>query len=378
MRWFPRHTQMFRAVASRRAMLPPTAASLLLAIVMSGCSSVSRLNSSLDSAWKAHAQSFPPVPAFDETSPVPATSPSTVPPTSLTAAEPAPTLTPPTAVKPPTAVTPPTAVKPPAVASTPGTSAATPPAATAPPFAWNNIELSAGMRPFQMYQAGQDGFRSFVVGSVGGHDPLAIELVDQLAQHLHENRIILGGFETSIVRTLNPDGEASRSLLNGRGVYVNHQFPRNLSAQDTARNETPEVKFVLQQIRQRQPRRVIHVRSVRGSQGVVASGPTAQDAAGEVAGWLNFRLITLPGNSVDGSLERCLAESGQPQVITFGIPDTANPDDLWANYGDSLLNLLLADNLATRDIARRNHDKTSADLRNRDPRKSSSPTPAAP
>ncbi len=237
------------------------------------------------------------------------------------------------------------------------------------PFAWDPIGKSSGDRPFLMATLGDDGYRTLVVGSVGGHDPLALELVDQLVRHLHDDSVILGGFESTVIRTLNPDGEANRKLLNQNGQYVNHGFPKT---SETAESVRPaEVSFLLGRLQNLQPQRVLHVRTIDGDDGLIAASSSCLVAAKEAAEWLSFRFANLnvPGKAAAGTLERYLAEKGSSDIITIAIPSTVKKEELWDRYGDTLLNLLLSEDLASREVARGHAQQSSADRRNTSPGK---------
>lgn len=234
------------------------------------------------------------------------------------------------------------------------------------PFAWAATGKSTGQRAFQIASPGDDGYRTLVVGSVGGNDPLAIELVDLLARRLHDDSVILGGYDCTIIRTLNPDGEATRRFLNQKGEYINAMFPK---AGDKA-NASPvaEVDFFLKQLQSVQPQRVVHVRTVHDKSGVVAASQSCESVGKEVAEWLNFRLISLPGQkTAEGSLERYVSASGSSDMLTIGIPDSTPRAELWDLYGDTLMNLLLRDDMATREMARKQTQPSSADRRNQSP-----------
>lgn len=218
-------------------------------------------------------------------------------------------------------------------------------------FAWKKSGKSTGDRPFQTIHLGDEGYRTLVLGSVGGNDPLALELIDRLSRHLHEDSIILGGFDCTIVRTINPDGEANRKLRNEKGDYVNSGFPKALA--DVPKVNMAEAKFVLDQIDALKPQRIVHIRSIEGGTGVVATGFSSQTAAREASEWLKFKLLMLPERSKVGSLERYVSTSGLADMITIGIPDTTPRDEVWSLYGDTVMNLLLAEDFASREIARK-------------------------
>ena len=54
-------------------------------------------------------------------------------------------------------------------------------------------------------------------------------------------------------------------------------------------------------------------------------------------------------------------------MVTVAIPELNQTTDVWAAYGDTILNLLLADDFQTRELARRRRNSSSADARYRDP-----------
>lgn len=238
------------------------------------------------------------------------------------------------------------------------------------PFGWTTVGMSTGRRPFRTARIGDGDFRVLVIGSVGGDDPLAIAAVDHLARALHSDTLILGGFQADVIRTLNPDGAATGSKLNALGEYVNHGFPRGDASRPRSTPGTPplaEVRFLLERCRSLRPQRIIHIRTVSGDRGLVGYSERSRTSASEVAAWLNFRTIDLSKAAVEGSLERYFAANENADVVMFGIPDQADPDTLWQNYGDALLNLMLEDDFATRELVRRQQKSESADRRNAEP-----------
>jgi hypothetical protein len=235
------------------------------------------------------------------------------------------------------------------------------------PFAWEKTSASSGNRPFLTASIGEDGYRTLVVGSVGGNDPVALQLIDLLAHHLQENSVIMGGFESTIIRTLNPDGEANRTFLNQKEQYINHSFPS--AGQKPAENQPAEVTFLLEKLQQLQPQRVVHIRTVPGNSGLIAASTSCQSIAKEAADWLKFKQVNLPEKAVAGSMERYVSTEGNRDMITLAIPDDSSREELWSRYGDTLLNLLLGEDFATREIARKQAQQSSADRRNQSPGK---------
>ena len=235
------------------------------------------------------------------------------------------------------------------------------------PFAWEQNGKTAGGLKFQTYSAGHDGYRTVVIGSVGGNDPVAIRLIDDLATHLHQQDLILGGFETRIIRTLNPDGQNNGRFVNADGDYVNNHFPaRQTPGLNRPAMLIPEVQFALTQLQDIQPQRVIHLRTIKSARGIIAASKEASSTGRELAEWLGFELKVLPGSAVDGSVERYIAMSENMQMITVAIPESTPVGEAWTAYGDAVLNLLLGDDFQTRELARKK-SSSSASIRNRDP-----------
>ena len=234
------------------------------------------------------------------------------------------------------------------------------------PFGWERDGKSTGGRSFLTVSAGHDGYRTLVVGSVGGNDPAALELVEMLARRLHDDSVILGGFECTVLRTLNPDGEANHKYLNQNGQYVNDFFPK--SGEKLSADQPVEVAYLLKQLKERQPQRVVHVRTVKGANGLIASSESCLPAAKEAAEWVKFRLVKLPENGRSSStMERYISTTGSSDMLTFAFPETTPRTELWDRYGDTLLNLLLGEDNATRELARKQSQQSSADRRNQSP-----------
>lgn len=206
-------------------------------------------------------------------------------------------------------------------------------------FAWRRTGRSAGGRPFEISLTGEKGFRTLFIGSAVGNDPVPVNLMERLAKHIHDNGLILGGFEAAVIRTLNPDGAATGQQTNALGRYVNGRFPPKPDQQAEA--STPEADFLLGCIRSFRPQRIVHVRTVDDPVGVIASNERCAEIAQTISNELKFSRLTFPGHSREGSLEFCLSGQADLDVITLALPRTAKgAGDPWALYGDTLLNLL--------------------------------------
>lgn len=234
------------------------------------------------------------------------------------------------------------------------------------PFSWTTAATTAAGEPLQIAAAGDGGFRSLIVGSVGGHDPVAVKLTEDLARYLHDNQVIMGGVDTTILRTLNPDGLKQHKHNNADGVYLNNLFPIHRGKVSIAqRRQLPkEIQFLIDLISEQHPQRIVHIRTVRDSDGMLAVSQGATDTGHEVAEWLDFRLRNLPQDVSRGTLESWAAQRGDCAVITIGIPHQTKAKDAWELYGDAILSLLMDGDSESRQLAREQKQQRSANRRN--------------
>ncbi|MCA9061866.1 MAG: hypothetical protein KDA96_02375 [Planctomycetaceae bacterium] len=210
------------------------------------------------------------------------------------------------------------------------------------PFTWSSSGRSAGGRPFQEVTVGDSGVHTLIIGSVAGNDPAAVGVVESLARELHENDAILGGFQADVVRTLNPDGDVGHRQTNHDGVPVYRSFPPSLNASTSVSGLPPEVQYLISRVHGDSVQRIIHVRSIGSTTGVISSNSAAAKEARQVADWLGFRYSDLATAAPSGSLERMLVgtDESRREVIMFGIPSTMTARTAWETYGDALMNLL--------------------------------------
>jgi len=237
---------------------------------------------------------------------------------------------------------------------------------TTGPFSWTTAATTAAGEPLQIASTGKGGFRSLIVGSVGGNDPVAVKLTENLARYLHNNRVIMGGVNTTVLRTLNPDGLKQHKHNNADGIYLNNLFPKDGQQPSTARlRQLPkEVQFLIGHISEQRPQRIIHIRTVRDSDGMLAVSHGATDTGNEVAEWLGFTVRELPKDVSRGTLESWAAQRGDCDVITIGIPRQTKAKDAWEQYGDAILSLLMDGDSESRQMAREQKQRRSANRQN--------------
>jgi len=237
------------------------------------------------------------------------------------------------------------------------------PGLTSAPFSWQTAARTAAGAELQTVVVGHGEHSSVIVGSIGGHDPPAVRLTEELAQYLYANSMIVGGVRATVIRTLNPDGRLRKTHRNAAGIYLNRRFPANGQAASPNGRNPEEIRYLLGLLRHQNPHRVIHIRTVQGSRPMIAASRGAMQTVNEVAGWLDADLRTLPDASAAGTMESYVAEQNICEMITVGIPRTTPVADVWTLYGDGVLSLLMDGDSESRRIARGRNSRQSADRR---------------
>lgn len=200
------------------------------------------------------------------------------------------------------------------------------------PRIWKTMAFSRGLRPIQGMQTGKGDFRVLILGSLKGSDASATALVEQLAVRMTNNSDIIGGFESTVIRSPNPDGIALRRATNHANIAIATAFPRPGIAEQ--RKSEPEVTFLRMFIKEQNPDRVLHITSGTTQKPLVLHNARSKDIADELASWVAAE--TRPTNrfAPKGSLEHYLGES--TEVLTLVLPSKSKTNEVWKKYGDSL------------------------------------------
>lgn len=209
---------------------------------------------------------------------------------------------------------------------------------------WTQYGHSHEGRPIEVLQVGRGPFRTLVLGSVHGSETTAIESVSRLATHLgampdhwHEVNVL-------IVKTPNPDGLARGSNWNGRGVDLNHNFPRpatdrtprdsRAGAADCSEIETRLVRHLLESYR---PHRVVHVKSTANEFGWALCSRQAKPVSDYLGAMRNIRVGKTEQNRVIGSIEDYASNALNLEVVTLAVPSGPDPKSTWDDYRNPLL-----------------------------------------
>ena len=208
-------------------------------------------------------------------------------------------------------------------------------------WAWNL--QSADGRPIETVEIGRGSFRTLVVGSVHGSEPMAIAVVEELARHLGNQPDHWHEFHSLIVKTPNPDGLVQGSSLNSHGVDLNHNFPTSdFPAEPSSRSgpeagseiETRAVRYLLETYR---PHRVVHVKSTRNAIGWALCNRQARAAASFLTELEKLRVGRLEDHLVAGSLESYTSRELAIETITLAVPHEPDQTAVWRDYRNALL-----------------------------------------
>ena len=93
------------------------------------------------------------------------------------------------------------------------------------PVAWRQDFESTQRRPIETAVFGKGPHRIAVISNLSGNSDNTVAIVEQLAGLFARQELMPVNLSVLIVRNPNPDGTASRTLTNSRGVDLNRNFP---------------------------------------------------------------------------------------------------------------------------------------------------------
>lgn len=174
--------------------------------------------------------------------------------------------------------------------------------------------------------------------------------MDQLAEHLEYNAVILGGTDSLLIRTGNPDGLQHRAVTTANGLELKNAFPKrnqfklNVAASSDRRPNAgvwipQEVVFLVRTLKQFQPSRVILIGQSDNANGAVLYSPAAKESARRFADAVDLADYPLNAREQSGSFERLIAESGV-EVVSVQLPVSTTVESGWPRFGVWLPSLL--------------------------------------
>ena len=198
---------------------------------------------------------------------------------------------------------------------------------------------SVRKRPIVYQTLGSGPDVVLIMATIHGDEPAGTPLVRHLARYLKQNTHLLAGRTVILVPVVNPDGLASRTRNNARGIDLNRNFAAmnriNSARYGTSGQSEPEAAFVDRLIKQYRPHRIVSIHQPLDC--VDYDGP-AQELAALMAGQCRLPLKKL--GSRPGSLGAYAGETLGIPIVTFEMRrgDTGLSEaQLWNLYGNAML-----------------------------------------
>jgi protein MpaA len=177
------------------------------------------------------------------------------------------------------------------------------------------------------------------IGGIHGNEPAGVALCQQLAAYLAAHDELVYGLKVVIVPAANPDGLASCTRENARGVDINRNFATgNYTASAVHGGQAmsqPEAQYLRGLIDRYRPVRIITIHQPLSC--IDYDGP-AQGLAAAVA-----RASGLPVKKLGarpGSLGSYAGVENQIPTVTVELPNGASsltPAQVWARYGNAMM-----------------------------------------
>lgn len=214
------------------------------------------------------------------------------------------------------------------------------------------VGASVENRPIECLVLGQGPDVTFVLAAIHGDEPAGVPLVRHLARYLKQNQQLLEGRKVVLLPVGNPDGMASNSRLNARGVDLNRNFaPTNRSdsqLRGTSALSEPEARVIEWLIRHHAPDRIVSIHQLtdtgpealagRLPKGCIDYDGPAKALADRLAEYSDLPVEKLGARS--GSLGSYAGLTLGIPVITVELPLHVHQLDLetlWQRYGTLLI-----------------------------------------
>lgn len=213
---------------------------------------------------------------------------------------------------------------------------------SAPMKLTGSVDFSAGKsvqgRDIACRVFGDSGDTVMIIGGIHGNEPASVVLARQLGEYLTKNPHIYRDVRVVLVENVNPDGIASNTRTNARGVDLNRNFPA-WNRDNNSRNgyqalSEPESRIIERLVNRYNPSRVVALHQPYGC--IDYDGP-GRHLAEQMAAHSPLPVRKLGARP--GSMGSWLGETKQVSMITMELPGEVEnrPDRLWPAYGPSLL-----------------------------------------
>ncbi|MDH4240280.1 MAG: DUF2817 domain-containing protein [Phycisphaerae bacterium] len=214
-----------------------------------------------------------------------------------------------------------------------------PPPIPEPETARSIIGKSIENRPMVHTVLGRGTDVTFIMAAIHGNEKAGIPLVHRLEKFLQENPEMLEKRKVVLLPIANPDGVASNSRYNARGIDLNRNFPApnriNSSRFGRIALSEPETRFIFQLIRQYAPDRIVSIHQPLAC--IDYDGPS-QALANRMAEYCNLPLKKI--GAKPGSLGSHAGVMLGIPVISLELPKSADSfrsERLWQQYGPALV-----------------------------------------
>lgn len=200
-------------------------------------------------------------------------------------------------------------------------------------------------KPIHVYRFGSGGDVSLILGGIHGSEPTSANIAEQLVDELRRNPSLYAGRTVVVIPRTNPDGLATGSRTNARGVDLNRNFPASnwrLASNGARTHGTqplsePESAAIRRAVLEYAPSKIVSIHSIaRGRHGVNFDGP-AEGLARAMTRQNGYRLIPNMGYPTPGSFGTWAGIDGGIPTITLELPRESSGAAVWRENRAALL-----------------------------------------
>ena len=213
------------------------------------------------------------------------------------------------------------------------------------PSQWHVLGRSVEDRVIEYRQFGEGDRQVLLVGPFEGDETAALELIEQLAEHLERFPRRATGVRVTLVRDPNPDGRLRRTAANARGVRLDRNFPTRgwrkvpsgvtwLSGREP--ESEPETRVLVDLVDDVRPDRVIVLGATRRNGELTYVGP-AEELARDFAKSSGLRPVAANTTAEQGSLAVYTGADRNLPTLVVRVPAGTRRDVLWTTYKRALL-----------------------------------------